>query len=255
MWVPGDGPLWCCGRSGGYARRSPTREARLSLAPYDHPLASPFLPSLGLTLPATPCCRCGNGLLPNEYQLQLSTDFCLAGHVPPPPPAPAPCQGICEDSCNPFALKDGYCDDGGPGAELTICALGTDCGDCGPRGFAPPSPPTLPPPPPPLTVVKLKLPEPSVVSTCPFVPSLMPSKSKRSSAWLTNTPKPLCLRICPSVALVILASDRSLSSLAPPPPPDTVPGSHLEFAELHTNACPFDAPVVSTSAKLLMFLV
>ena len=29
-----------------------------------------------------------------------------------------------------------------------------------------------PPPPPPLTVVNVKLPEPSVVSTCPFVPSV-----------------------------------------------------------------------------------
>ena len=32
--------------------------------------------------------QCGNGLLPNQYQLQLSTDFCLAGHFPPAPPSP-----------------------------------------------------------------------------------------------------------------------------------------------------------------------
>jgi len=33
--------------------------------------------------------QCGNGLQPNEYQLQLSTNFCLAGHTPPPsPPVP-----------------------------------------------------------------------------------------------------------------------------------------------------------------------
>jgi len=32
--------------------------------------------------------QCGNGMLPNQYQLQLSTDYCLAGHFPPYPPIP-----------------------------------------------------------------------------------------------------------------------------------------------------------------------
>ena len=49
--------------------------------------------------------------------------------------------------------SDGVCDDGGPGAEYSDCALGTDCQDCGPRynnpPTPPPSPPTSPPPPPP----------------------------------------------------------------------------------------------------------
>ena len=47
---------------------------------------------------------------------------------------------------------DGDCDDGGPGAEFTLCDLGTDCTDCGPRvdfslliGHSP-SPPSVPPP-------------------------------------------------------------------------------------------------------------
>ena len=34
-----------------------------------------------------------------------------------------------DDSCN--AASDGDCDDGGPGAEYAVCALGTDVSDCG----------------------------------------------------------------------------------------------------------------------------
>lgn len=37
----------------------------------------------------------------------------------------------CTNTCR-FAF-DGECDDGGPGAVTSICDLGTDCGDCGPR--------------------------------------------------------------------------------------------------------------------------
>ncbi len=45
-----------------------------------------------------------------------------------------PCSGTaggCDDSCSWAA--DGTCDDGGPGAETSACAYGTDCTDCGPR--------------------------------------------------------------------------------------------------------------------------
>ena len=38
---------------------------------------------------------------------------------------------VCSDSCI-FAF-DGECDDGGMGAVFSVCAWGTDCGDCGPR--------------------------------------------------------------------------------------------------------------------------
>ena len=38
----------------------------------------------------------------------------------------------CTDGCSD--AFDGWCDDGGPGSDYSICALGTDCGDCGPRG-------------------------------------------------------------------------------------------------------------------------
>lgn len=40
--------------------------------------------------------------------------------------------GGCTNSCG-YAY-DGECDDGGPGADYSLCALGTDCADCGSRG-------------------------------------------------------------------------------------------------------------------------
>ena len=39
--------------------------------------------------------------------------------------------GLCEDTC--VDAGDGYCDDGGPNAEYTICGFGSDCSDCGAR--------------------------------------------------------------------------------------------------------------------------
>ena len=39
---------------------------------------------------------------------------------------------LCTDSCRD--AFDGWCDDGGPFSDYSICALGTDCGDCGTRG-------------------------------------------------------------------------------------------------------------------------
>jgi hypothetical protein len=39
----------------------------------------------------------------------------------------AGCTETCEDS------MDHFCDDGGEDSETSICALGTDCTDCGPR--------------------------------------------------------------------------------------------------------------------------
>jgi len=39
---------------------------------------------------------------------------------------------LCTDTCTYAA--DGECDDGGPGSLYSVCELGTDCTDCGPRG-------------------------------------------------------------------------------------------------------------------------
>jgi hypothetical protein len=43
------------------------------------------------------------------------------------PPAADGCDDTCSDA------MDFFCDDGGPGSLTNICALGTDCTDCGPR--------------------------------------------------------------------------------------------------------------------------
>eukprot|EP00966_Prymnesium_polylepis_P128239 2965964-Prymnesium_polylepis.1 len=50
--------------------------------------------------------------------------------------------GGCSETCS--YASDGYCDDGGPGAAYSSCAVGTDCTDCGRRSGGPPSaaPPT-----------------------------------------------------------------------------------------------------------------
>ncbi len=49
----------------------------------------------------------------------------------------AQCTSTCGDA------SDGYCDDGGPGSQFSICGLGTDCADCGTRygTYASPPPP------------------------------------------------------------------------------------------------------------------
>ena len=39
--------------------------------------------------------------------------------------------GLCSESCS--YSNDGDCDDGGPGSDFSLCSLGTDCIDCGPR--------------------------------------------------------------------------------------------------------------------------
>jgi hypothetical protein len=38
---------------------------------------------------------------------------------------------LCTNTC--VWAHDGDCDDGGPGSDFSLCELGTDCGDCGPR--------------------------------------------------------------------------------------------------------------------------
>jgi len=38
---------------------------------------------------------------------------------------------LCTNTCT--YANDGDCDDGGPNSDYSLCAYGTDCGDCGPR--------------------------------------------------------------------------------------------------------------------------
>ena len=69
--------------------------------------------------------------------------------APPPLPPPLPYQAVspsafpsvCSDTCergsssvvSPDSVGNAECEDGGEGASDTLCALGTDCTDCGPR--------------------------------------------------------------------------------------------------------------------------
>ncbi|XP_070543162.1 extracellular serine proteinase-like [Ptychodera flava] len=74
--------------------------------------------------------RICNNLTPNKL-LHIPDD------VNPPPPIEAPppdeplTEGICENTCR--YANDGECDDGGDGSLYSICAYGSDCGDCGIR--------------------------------------------------------------------------------------------------------------------------
>ncbi|MFK7991750.1 MAG: hypothetical protein AB8I08_37380 [Sandaracinaceae bacterium] len=47
-------------------------------------------------------------------------------------PVPSDSGALCDNTCR--YANDGDCDDGGDGADFDLCATGTDCGDCGPRG-------------------------------------------------------------------------------------------------------------------------
>ena len=51
--------------------------------------------------------------------------------APAAAPSAAPTGGNCTNTCR--TSNDGECDDGGPNSLYSICGLGTDCNDCGPR--------------------------------------------------------------------------------------------------------------------------
>jgi uncharacterized protein YceK len=55
-----------------------------------------------------------------------------AATKPPLPAKPGAAEGAgCTNTCR--TAFDTECDDGGPGSLYSICPLGTDCSDCGPR--------------------------------------------------------------------------------------------------------------------------
>lgn len=56
--------------------------------------------------------------------------------VPPVPPPQPPVFAVCRELCTygtQWITSDGYCDDGGQGANYATCAEGNDCADCGVR--------------------------------------------------------------------------------------------------------------------------
>ncbi|KAL1520830.1 hypothetical protein AB1Y20_022392 [Prymnesium parvum] len=87
---------------------------------------------------------CGLGTDCHDCGTRFSTQ-------PPPAPSPPPpaLSTQCRNTCS--YQSDNDCDDGGPGAEYSLCSLGTDCIDCGPRTYtlsqSPPPPSPSPPPP------------------------------------------------------------------------------------------------------------
>jgi hypothetical protein len=65
---------------------------------------------------------------------------CGPRYIVSPPPAPPAAPGFfyrCRNSCH---RVDGICDDGGLGSESSLCELGEDCRDCGPREISSPPP-------------------------------------------------------------------------------------------------------------------
>jgi hypothetical protein len=85
---------------------------------------------------------CDDGGPGAEYSLCSRGSDCRdCGSRAPPPPPPASSSGssstsLCSNSCS--YASDGDCDDGGAGAEYSLCNPGTDCQDCG-TGSAPSS--------------------------------------------------------------------------------------------------------------------
>ena len=88
------------------------------------------------------------------------SNACCVSSLPLPPAAPDMAY-LCENTCcrqqstagtctySGWDASNGVCRDGGTGSEGSLCLLGTDCMDCGPRMVRAPPPPPLPPESPP----------------------------------------------------------------------------------------------------------
>jgi hypothetical protein len=100
--------------------------------------------------------------------------------LPPPPSPPLGAGCICLNTCLSTEPADaapmnhvsnGICEDSGANSQYSVCDLGHDCADCGPRScFAPPPPPASPSPPPPSP----SPPAPSPPPPCPSPPPPAP---------------------------------------------------------------------------------
>ena len=84
---------------------------------------------------ACACTQCGDDFaMETTCGSENRSLSCTGPPAPPPTHPPSSPTWLCNDDCDlmDFA-SNGYCQDGGPGAESNQCALGTDCTDCGPR--------------------------------------------------------------------------------------------------------------------------
>lgn len=97
-----------------------------------------------LCAPGTDCFDCGEANAPPRPPLQPGESYSPPPSPLPPATAPPGVAEACSDSCS--YARDTGCDDGGLGSEYMLCALGTDCADCGPRYL------TAPPPAPPFVI-------------------------------------------------------------------------------------------------------
>ena len=81
-------------------------------------------------------CRDGGSNSVGEHFCAYGTDCtdCGVRTVADGVPVPTTCDDTCPGQA--YRASNGYCDDGGPGAEYGYCELGTDCTDCGPRNLA-----------------------------------------------------------------------------------------------------------------------
>ena len=121
------------------------------------PPQPPLMPPPALPCTMLPCTEASN--VPGVYQ---GLHLAAPSHRRELQTAPA-----CMETCN--YASDGWCDDGGLGAEYSDCSRGTDCTDCGLRFLPPPSPPPSPPKPlsPPPSPPPLSPPPPSPPSPPP----------------------------------------------------------------------------------------
>jgi hypothetical protein len=86
------------------------------------------------------CVECSNDAACNQGARDQCTDggFCVEDEDLGMGGGDGPVERVCEDTCGQFETPepwngDGDCDDGGEGSLNGLCALGTDCEDCGPR--------------------------------------------------------------------------------------------------------------------------
>ncbi len=98
---------------------------------YEGACRAPYEPCAAKACGAT--CRLCDPMDPECIETAV-VKFCQAdGSCSPRAPTcpPEPPRSLCSDTCR--WAGDGECDDGGPGSDYSVCALGTDCTDCGPR--------------------------------------------------------------------------------------------------------------------------
>ena len=137
-------------------------------------------------------------------------------HVPSPPHTPP---ALCSDGGTCSYRRDGDCDDGGPGAEYTLCPFASDCSDCGPRWAPPPLPhtPPSPPPSPPARPPPQEPPPPPKPPPPPASPPTAPPQAPPLPVTVPRAP-PVCPPEVPpplpptAPGVVVVASSASLSA-------------------------------------------